>query len=184
MVQCPRAYLALEVVSVIRALMERVYSYLTSNKSPDSILDIGIIDYAIRELEMNNSNFDGLDAKAGGIVQFVAVILGLSVFQASATNSFGILQLLALGALGVALVLALSAWWVRGTEAVPSAISVKERLDDVGTSITSQELIDCINKASTAARLMCLKKFKYLRYAFILVLVGVVLLMVSLSMKL
>lgn len=148
--------------------------------SPEK-LNNDVLEYALREHQFYCANFDALDLKANGIMQFVAVVLGLSAFQSSLTGNLGIIRVVALGLFALAMLCAICAWCVRGMQGIPSSTSIHERLEDVGVTTTRQELISCISESSKTANKLILQKIKWLKGSFILLAIGVVLLIISIT---
>ena len=136
-------------------------------------------DYALKEVQYYNANFDALDQKAGGIVQFIAIVLGLSAFQAQNGQHLTLLREVSLGIFATALLLALLAWWVRGGSGMVSVLEVERRINEIGDEDACKEIVQCLAQCSTSSRKHCLKKFKILRATFVVLLVGVVCLLVS-----
>jgi hypothetical protein len=151
--------------------------------SPPGTSSCDIMDYALYEHELYNKNFDGLDAKASGIVQFVAIVLGLTAFQVHITSAVSWWRIGSLAAFAIALVLAVRAWCVSDAEGVPKALDVRARLIDRGKEETQKELIEQLTQSSSKTRQMCLAKSRWLMPSFWLLQIGVGLLIFSLALR-
>lgn len=168
----------------MKSLWDRLIAVCRSLRQvPPCSLSDQVVEYALREYQIYHANFDALDAKASSVIQFVAIVLGLSTFSIGRARPFGPVQIAALGCFAAALALALWAWWVRGIEGIPAVQNICERLDDKGLLITRIELIGCLSESSDKARRTCLRKALLLKIALGFLLAGAILLIVSIGLR-
>lgn len=157
-----------------------IAAYRSSKVVPPVSLSDQVVDYALREYQIYHTNFDALDAKSSSIVQFVAIILGLSAFQVASGGHISWLRFGALALFGLALLLALIAWCTRSVPGIPAVCDLQSRLDDLGIVTSRKELVDCLSESSESARKACVLKSKILRAAFGALFAGVIVLIASL----
>lgn len=144
----------------------------SSDDDANSDLPVEPMDYALRELQIQSDSFNALDNKASGLIQFCAVVIGLSTIQTAGlpTNK---LRLAALILFAVALGLCLYAWYMRTLPGLPTLSHIEKRTQHLGVEGTRKELLANIKSAVAELQRLGYIKYDCLCGSYIAIMLGI-----------
>lgn len=128
------------------------------------------------------ANYNAIDTKASGIIQFVGILLGIIGLQ-SVKIQLNIFQFIALSSFLASLIFATLTWFVRDMLTVPRSTKVKDRINYLGQESGIEELLKCISEASTSVHDLIKRKLIYIKIAFSFMFLGVLMLIISYGVR-